>query len=405
MPPTASFRTTVLLLLVGLSATACWLRPAPDAPIEVPPAADLTVADTAAVVFGRDQDRHGFDLSGYLDAQWLGDGRLAVLTRDLTIRVFAADGPYLASYGGKGEGPGRFLRARMRALPGDTLLVYDGFSRRATWIDPAVGVVRSVQLGSDIPFHHSIVVGVADSGAVLLSSLHSWSDARTSIGPDSVRSEAEVVAAYPDGHHRVVHSLRDLLLTPRAPPFGPADVRTLDNVRYGGAAHLVSHAGAIYAIEGGSRRVVVRHATGGVMRQFELAIPRMAVSEQDRERLIEMETAPLRGQNLDGHAPPPDPRAALRFLESAVFADSFPPADGLLLDPEEPALWVIHGRPFDAPRWRASKVSLSGEPLGMLEVELLNSRPVAFRGDRVLLARTDSLGVTWFELREIVGKP
>lgn len=78
----------------------------------------------------------------------LSDGRVAVWDGgDHEVRLFDAAGQFSVAFGGEGEGPGEFqLLGAMRALPGDTLLLFDMLLHRATLFDDTGGVVRTTQL-------------------------------------------------------------------------------------------------------------------------------------------------------------------------------------------------------------------------------------------------------------------
>jgi hypothetical protein len=69
------------------------------------------------------------------------DGELYVAERDpVTVRRYSADGALAGSIGRMGDGPGEFRQAHV-ALNGDTLIVHDFRSRRATAFDRTSGIV------------------------------------------------------------------------------------------------------------------------------------------------------------------------------------------------------------------------------------------------------------------------
>lgn len=76
----------------------------------------------------------------------LTDGRWLVSSTSAAeyVSVFRSDGEFIERVGGPGEGPGEFQHASaIITVPGDSVLVYDGFQRRVTWLDPALDVVRT----------------------------------------------------------------------------------------------------------------------------------------------------------------------------------------------------------------------------------------------------------------------
>lgn len=389
-------------MLHAFSLGGCSSAPDADPSSEVAQPSGFTIADSVDATFGWDQDSLGYDLSTYTHASLLSDGRVAVLCCNQTVMIFSVDGRRIAAFGGRGDGPEQFRFARMTVLAGDTILIYDSTRRRTSWIHPDAGFVRSSQFSTDVPTYWSTPLGVRSDGAVLLSSLHTFSDSRNRSTADSARTMAEVTALLPGRAPEALFGVPDLSLVSRVPPMGPEGAYTMDLVRYGGQASIRVSGDVAYIIPGGSRRLEIRELNGNPIRAFELLFSRNAVTAEDRASYIEAETAPLRDQSLGGHAPPPNLKASLEFLETAVFADSFPMADDLFLDVGGDGLWVLHGRPHGASDWRATKLSLSGEAIGAVEMNLPNARPLAFLGNSVLLARVDQDGVTWFELRQLI---
>lgn len=97
---------------------------------ELDPAPTLSLGGASAVgptQFSRIQNIH-VDSRGQL---WVADGQSAEL------RLFHADGSHWKTRGGRGEGPGEFLRIRLLgAMAGDTVLVGDPGTERLTSFDP-----------------------------------------------------------------------------------------------------------------------------------------------------------------------------------------------------------------------------------------------------------------------------
>jgi hypothetical protein len=393
-------RSLLFLSLAACSPKAA-IEPAPSAAIT----ADFTLADSATVTFGMDQDRMGLDLSTATSVQLLSDGRLALVCCKERVLIYSANGNFESSFGGRGEGPGQFQWAKMTVLPGDTLLVYDGSSRRATWIDPSVGVVRSAQLRSQVPSAYRTTLGVTPDGAVILTSMHGIPNTPRPSTHDSVRTVAEVVAAYPDGTRKILFDVLDVLVTPRQAPLAADGVMMMDLVRYGGVASVQVRNDTFHVLPGGSRQLQVRVLADSMTRNLSLSLPRAVVSAESKASYIESEIAPILHGDPSGHAPPPDPEAVIHSLRTAVFSDSFPPANDLLLDMASDDLWVVQGRATDATQWWATKITPTGETTATLQSDIAGSMPLAFKGNTVLLKRVDETGVTWFELRHIVPRP
>lgn len=87
------------------------------------------------------------------DAARLADGRIAVAnTGSNEVRLYAADGSFLAALGGAGDGPGEFRRlANVAALPGDSILAYDPLAARITIFTSAGEVASTTRFVHRIP--------------------------------------------------------------------------------------------------------------------------------------------------------------------------------------------------------------------------------------------------------------
>lgn len=102
-------------------------------------------------------DAHYFNLVG--DVRRLPDDGIVVANRgSAEIRKFNADGDFVGSAGGSGEGPGEFTNLQQIELAGDSLLGLDWDGRMATfgrdlglvhtmWPDPEVSEVRYLSDG------------------------------------------------------------------------------------------------------------------------------------------------------------------------------------------------------------------------------------------------------------------
>lgn len=360
--------------------------------------ADLSTSAAPLVTFGRDSASATRDLSSFLDATLLSDGRLAVLCCDNQILVYAPDGALSATYGGRGEGPGLFRSPRMAHLPGDTLLIYDRGLKRLSRLTASDGFLDAATVAVDLPFAFSTPLGVDAAGTVYIASLNTYSDRIDRSATDSVRTAAPVAALPRGGPPRQVLEVPDLLLISRKAPFGPAGGMILDHVRLSGMAVIRLRGDTLYALPGGASEVRAHGADGRLVRTLPFAIARSAVTPAMKAAYTERETAPLRTQSLGGHPPPPDLPAALAFLETATFADSLPAADNLILDSRSLDLWLVHGRLDASMGWRATRIAPTGAVVSRVESKLGGSTPIAFADSVVLVSREDESGVLWFEI-------
>lgn len=100
----------------------------------------------------------------YLDPEerlWVADGQSSEL------RIFGGDGSHWKTRGGRGGGPGEFLRMRMLgAFRGDSVAISDDSNQRLTIFDAAGEPVRTAQLPS-IDDTRLLAQGVFEDGSVL----------------------------------------------------------------------------------------------------------------------------------------------------------------------------------------------------------------------------------------------
>ena len=92
---------------------------------------------------------------------WVADGRSS------EIRIFQADGSHWKTIGGRGEGPGEFVRIRMLgAFRGDSVAVWDNGNGRLTVFSPEGELVRTQRSpAGDDPLPRAS--GVFDDGSLL----------------------------------------------------------------------------------------------------------------------------------------------------------------------------------------------------------------------------------------------
>ena len=132
-------------------------------------------------------EREGEDpylLAGATDATTLTDGRIVVLDRASDeLRVFDATGTHLATWGGRGEGPGEFVDLHhVDRWPGDSVVAGDYRNESITVFDSDGNSGRVVHLESD-PFPWDLraffalgLYMVTRDGSVLVSRQRHGSD-------------------------------------------------------------------------------------------------------------------------------------------------------------------------------------------------------------------------------------
>lgn len=160
----------VLASVVLLISSAVSVSPTPQA---ISQAFGWRIADRPKVdLGGEDADSTAF-FSRIQAAFRLRDGRIAVAEFDKppTIRYFSPEGRYLHSIGRRGAGPGEFqaISAVFRAGE-DTLVVYDPWQARFTYLTPDGKLARVVSRGGTVGAPSSMqhfVVGRFNDGTLL----------------------------------------------------------------------------------------------------------------------------------------------------------------------------------------------------------------------------------------------
>ncbi|MCY4399713.1 MAG: hypothetical protein OXE96_10295 [Gemmatimonadetes bacterium] len=114
------------------------------------PVVDLAESGTAAA----------HDFYRVLDVRRFSDGSLVVANRGSNeIRKFSADGSFIGSAGGYGEGPGEFANMQQIDPAGDSLLVLD-WDGRMTLFGPDLTLVRTLWPNDDVSEMHYLGDGL-----------------------------------------------------------------------------------------------------------------------------------------------------------------------------------------------------------------------------------------------------
>lgn len=108
------------------------------------------------------------------DGTTLTDGRIVVVNRGtMELRVFDASGTHLATWGGRGEGPGEFTDLhRVERLPGDSLIAWGWLPGPFTVFDPEGNFVRTSRRdwrAAEGPLRRLGPVSVTSDGLILAS--------------------------------------------------------------------------------------------------------------------------------------------------------------------------------------------------------------------------------------------
>lgn len=151
MPRSPCPKSTAFILFAALLVAACGgdsPHPSTFATVTARDSAGVTIVENAALLedaslgwtigpspvveIGVLDGPEEYQLFRVRDARWLTDGRIAVVNAgSQEIRIYGADGIHLATWGGRGEGPGEFIDpTTLSWWPGDSVAVWDRRLRR-----------------------------------------------------------------------------------------------------------------------------------------------------------------------------------------------------------------------------------------------------------------------------------
>ena len=146
---------------------------------------DWQIGPEPAVSIGVLEGDDPYMLFAVRDATILSDGRIIVVNAGtIELRVFDAEGTYLETWGGEGEGPGEFRTLRhIEPLPNDSVIVWGWLDPTMTVFDPAGNFSRSVRSDRS----------AADSPTPYIGPLSATRDSLIVAGHDPVWVEGNVV--------------------------------------------------------------------------------------------------------------------------------------------------------------------------------------------------------------------
>ena len=193
------------------------------------------VSGAPALSIGTEEGDPGEMLFDVRDATKLGDGRIVVANAGTSnLRVFAADGTYLETWGRQGEGPGEFSAYTPDAVsrwPGDSIAGANMFRTRIEVFDADGSHGRSVTLADG---HHSFL-GVLPDGTILAKPATVLSGGVFGAGEPLVRRDEDFGLLLTSGALRVslgAHPGEEWFSSPTAPaamphPFGRSTTATI----------------------------------------------------------------------------------------------------------------------------------------------------------------------------------
>ncbi|MEX2471237.1 MAG: hypothetical protein WEA34_03610 [Gemmatimonadota bacterium] len=311
------------------------------------------------------------------------DGAFAVSEfSSRTIRVYDAEGRYVVSMGGPGEGPGEFGDINhLSVLPPDTLLAYDVSTLRLTRYlrDGTLLGTTSIEPAGGWP---EVVLGTYADGGVAVASLVPSPRGGTEIVPDRM-----VIGRYASDGSLV------------------AVVDTVTGIRRAGGTAVVPfspfmHAwllgDSVYVTDGTEPVVDVLDAEGRTIRQIRVSISRLDLDAAWRVLRAEL-AARDRTQWIEDLAPGVTEEPVPVIATSMVDRD-----ERIWLKHYEPATDATHLRGGAMAGGRWTLVEADGRIVA--EVELPDGfAPMDATGRSVLGIHRDELGVERVRVYDLVG--
>ena len=193
------------------------------------------IGETPAVSIGAEEGDPGEMLFDVRDATRRADGRIVVANAGTSdVRVFAADGTYLETWGGQGEGPGEFSAYTPETVspwPGDSIAADNMFGRRVEVFDSQGNPGRTVTLAEG----YHLLLGVLPDGTMLVKPATVLSGGVFGAGEPLIRRDEDFGLLGPDGALRVslgAYPGEEWFSSPAGPmamphPFGRSTIATI----------------------------------------------------------------------------------------------------------------------------------------------------------------------------------
>jgi len=193
------------------------------------------IGETPAVSIGAEEGDLGEMLFDVRDATRLADGRIVVANAGTSeLRVFGADGAFLETWGGQGDGPGEFSAYTPEAVarwPGDSIAGGNMFGRRVEVFDSQGDPGRTVTMADG---YHSFL-GVLPDGTVLAKPSAVLRGGLFGAGEPLIRRDEDFGLLRPDGGLRLSLGAlpgEEWFSSPAGPmamphPFGRATIATI----------------------------------------------------------------------------------------------------------------------------------------------------------------------------------
>ncbi len=260
------------------------------------------------------------------DGVRLDDGRLVILNAGTQeLRLYDADGGFLAAEGGEGEGPGEYtFPYRVVEFSGDSLLVYDLIQQRFTVVDDDLQLGRTFQAGPGSPNPPRLAGVMGDSVAVAHVPLFRVPD----VGFDTVYARVDFWSLH--------GSRRDSVVVPFQPMghIGPPGQGFVGGPLFEPLLIVAAGGASVWMGSGGEPQVVEYDGRGRVRRIVTWPADRVAVTESDIAAEVDRRVT-------DSGEREPELR---RWYADVPSAEYFPVYDALYID-RDGRLWVREFQP------------------------------------------------------------
>lgn len=319
----------------------------------------------------------------------LSDARIVIGNSGTSeLRFFGPDGSFEFAVGGEGEGPGEFgfISSVYSRLPGDTLRVFDGSTRRITEFTGSGDLVRSVALDPpEIGDFGVFFSGTFQDGRLAVNTLELPPTGEMSDG-DLVRGERTYWAL--DAVDAAAGEVARLLDPERLVQIVDGGVR-IYRLEYRIAEQAVAHADLVVAST--DRHEVRWYTPDGALR-------RIARWEGELREL----TPDMFEEWLDGLEGGPEVVANTRALNEDRLPSRLPTMQSLLVD-EAGNAWLrgYEVTPSDPDLWTV--ISADGEWLGTVEFPP-GLQPYEIGEDYVIGLWRDELDIQYVHLHELTWR-
>jgi hypothetical protein len=284
---------------------------------------------------GAGESADGEELHRVAGAVRLSDGSIVIADGgSAELRRYTADGRYVGSSGGAGEGPGEFRSLTwIGRTEGDSILAWDGRLLRVSVFSPGGEYARTYSPELEEELVGQRVVGATGEGRLVMTRGSSFEPVGGVAGIQ--RQPLTVWRIDPEGQIELsIGPFAGETVELRPARSGEGIIRT--SVPFGATTHIGANSGRIHVSESGRFDIHVYGPDGMLERKIRRPADSLPVMASDLTAWIEAQLAPL--------PPIADVRAGMRAsFERVTPADFIPLVQSLVVDAEG-NLWVESGR-------------------------------------------------------------